>query len=140
MKKFLSLVILVAIAFGCNKDDNNASNNNSIIVGTWKLSQVLMDSGDGSGEFEPVNSNKTLIFNSNNKVFCNGTLCYMTAESDVLTESRFSSANKTITSDCSDVPDNITYEIIDAELILNYSCVEGCKAKYTRVPEEIILN
>jgi hypothetical protein len=139
MKKILLLVILVAISFSCNKDDNN-SNTNSIIVGQWKLSHILSDPGDGTGTFQPVESGKTLIFRPDNIVTCNGSLCYMTVESDIATESTYSISNKTITSDCSDTPDVITYEIIDAELILNYPCDEGCKAKYTRIPEEIILH
>lgn len=138
MKKILSLVVLIAITFSCNKDDNH-SNDSSIIVGEWKLSHVLMDPGDGSGTFQPVESGKILIFRSNNTVLCNGTLCYITHESDIATESTYSSSRRTITSDCSDAPDTITYEIIDAELILNYPCIEGCKAKYTRIPEETIL-
>jgi hypothetical protein len=138
MKKILLLLVVVVVTLSCNKDDDS-SNSNSLILGQWKLSHVLIDPGDGSGTFEPVESGKTLIFRQDNTVTCNGSLCYITQESDIITESTYSSSNRTITSDCNDAPDTITYDIIDGELILYYQCIEACQAKYTRVPEEVIL-
>lgn len=140
MKKILLLLVVVVVSLSCNKDDDNKnSNSNSLILGQWKLSHILVDPGDGSGVFQPVNSSKSIIFRSDGTILCNGTLCYMTVESDIATESTYSTVNKTITSDCADAPDTITYDIIDGELILYYQCIEACQAKYTRVPEEVIL-
>lgn len=138
MKKILSLLILATIAFACNKDDNNSSN--GAIVGQWRLSQILVDPGDGSGTFQPVDSEKILIFREDSKVISSGTLCYITTESDIVMQSTYSASNKTITSDCSGAPTTITYDIVDGELILYYQCIEACQAKYTFVPQEVIID
>lgn len=138
MKKILFLLVLVTIAFACNKDDNNSSN--GVIVGQWRLSEILVDSGDGSGTFQPVESEKILIFTEESKVISSGTLCYINTVSDVVTESTYSASNKTITSECSGAPTTITYDIVDGELILYYQCTEACQAKYAFVPQEIIID
>jgi hypothetical protein len=136
MKKILLLVTIGIVSMSCSNNDNNKANE---LLGQWQLSEVLSDPGDGSGTFQPVESEKILLFNNDNKVYCNGTLCYITAESDVVTISNYNSQSKTITSECTDTPNTVSYEIVNGELILNYQCIEGCKAKYRKLPEETIL-
>ena len=57
---FLTMSILIMTLISCNKTDE--IDISSAVVGTWKLTEVLADPGDGSGTFYTVSSNKNLIF------------------------------------------------------------------------------
>ena len=58
--KILALAVIILTVISCSKNDDDTSSN--LLKGTWKLTEVLADPGDGSGTFNLVNSNKNLIF------------------------------------------------------------------------------
>ena len=71
MKKLILLLFLSGVLFSCHKNDEELAPTS--LAGTWKLTEVLADIGDGKGTFHPVSSNKNLVFVSDNKVTSNGT-------------------------------------------------------------------
>jgi len=71
MKKLILLLFLSGVLFSCHKNDEELAPTS--LAGTWKLTEVLADIGDGKGTFQPVSSNKNLVFVSDNKVTSNGT-------------------------------------------------------------------
>ena len=130
MKKSIVVLLLLSLLFSCNKNDQESAT--ASLVGTWKLTEMLEDPGDGSGTFKPVNSNKKIVFVNNNQVTSNGILCDMSINSDTFTEGSYSETTKTINpSDCQNL--TINYEVNANSLILSYRCIEGCKAKYIKV-------
>ena len=130
MKKSILLLLLFSLLFSCNKNDQELAP--ASLAGTWKLTEMLQDPGDGSGTFQPVNSNKKIVFISDNKVTSNGILCDMSINSDTFTEGSYSETTKTINpSDCQNL--TINYELNANSLILSYRCIEGCRAKYIKV-------
>jgi hypothetical protein len=130
MKKSILLLLLLSLLFSCNKNDQELAP--ASLAGTWKLTEMLQDPGDGSGTFQPVNSNKKIVFISDNKVTSNGILCDMSINSDTFTEGSYSETTKTINpSDCQNL--TINYELNANSLILSYRCIEGCRAKYIKV-------
>lgn len=129
MKKSIALLLLLSL-FSCNKNDQEFTP--ASLAGTWKLTEMLQDPGDGSGTFQPVNSNKKIVFISDNKVTSNGILCDMSINSDTFTTGSYSETTKTINpSDCQNL--TINYELNANSLILSYQCIEGCRAKYIKV-------
>lgn len=58
MKKKTFLLLVAGVLFSCNNDDN--PNPNLYLIGTWNLIEVLADTGDGNGTFQPVDSNQTI--------------------------------------------------------------------------------
>ena len=58
--KNLALLMIILIVTSCSKNNDNTSSN--LLIGTWKLTELLADPGDGSGTFHMINSNKKLIF------------------------------------------------------------------------------
>ncbi|MBA4275728.1 lipocalin family protein [Flavobacterium sp.] len=129
MKKSIVLLLLLSL-FSCNKNDQELTP--ASLAGTWKLTEMLQDPGDGSGTFQPVNSNKKIVFISDNKVISNGILCDMSINSDTFTTGSYSEANNTINpSNCQNL--TINYELNATSLILSYRCIEGCRAKYIKV-------
>lgn len=128
MKKSVLLLTLLVLLFSCHKNEEELAP--ASLAGTWKLTEVLVDPGDGSGTFQPVSSNKKIVFINDNKVTSNGSLCDMSTESNSSTTASYSEATHTI--DCQNRP--VQYELNGNTLILSYFCIEGCQAKYIKVP------
>lgn len=132
MKKSILFLSLVWVLFSCNKKEQD-KNIESNVKGVWKLKEVLADPGDGSGVFNTVNSNKTVVFGDNGIVTSNGSICNLSIASTNGSTGIYSEANSTITSvGC---PNEVMqYKVIDNALIITYLCIEACKEKYIRVP------
>jgi len=128
MKKLILLLFLSGVLFSCHKNDEELAPTS--LAGTWKLTEVLADIGDGKGTLQPVSSNKNLVFVSDNKITSNGQICDFSIESNSSSTASYSQANNTI--NCSNFI--IHYELVANTLILSYPCIEGCQAKYTKVP------
>jgi hypothetical protein len=130
MKKWIVFMALLGIVCACNKSDSSPKSN---LVGSWKLSEILADPGDGSGIFNAITSNKTLIFDDKGNVGSNNVICNL--YNDVSTKAStgtYSEKNATITSaDCANTM--INYVLKNDTLILIYPCIEACKAKYIRL-------
>ena len=128
IKLFCALTTVI-LAVSCNDNDNIQNN---AINGSWRLTEVLSDPGDGSGTFSPVVSSKTINFSNDGTLTCNGDICNMTSEASVVTTGTYTSAQNTINADCfGDY--TYTYTISGNTLIINYPCIEPCKAKFVRI-------
>lgn len=127
MKKSILLLTILGSLFSCHKNEEELAP--ASLAGTWKLTEVLADIGDGKGTFQPVSSSKEIVFVSDGKLTSNGSICDMSVESNSSTTTTYSEATHTI--DCQNRP--VQYELNGNTLILTYFCIEGCQAKYTKV-------
>lgn len=124
-KTYILILILPVIFFSCNTDNDNVK---SGLTGSWKLTHVLADPGDGSGTFHPVSSEKTIKFHDNGTVTSNGDLCSMSIDHNSSSDGTYSLTDSTIYhNDC-----KIYFELSANELILNFQCIEPCKAKFKK--------
>ena len=131
MKKLIGTLITVGILFACNNDDD--SNSNTELAGNWKLIEVLLDPGDGSGTFSSIESEKIITFESGGIITSNGNLCDMSINSDNQTSGTYSNSESTFNSaDCNNPDYNFTFEQNESILIINYPCIEPCQAKYIK--------
>ncbi|MEZ4793062.1 MAG: hypothetical protein R2783_06270 [Gelidibacter sp.] len=73
MKKAFLVFSMLMMLMSCS-DDDDQGNNQSEVIGNWKLIQVYSYPGDGSGTFEDVVSQKTVLFHANGTVTSNGSL------------------------------------------------------------------
>jgi hypothetical protein len=128
MKKSILLLAILGLLFSCHKNDEELAPTS--LAGTWKLTEVLADIGDGKGTFHPISSNKNLVFVSDNKVTSNSQICDFSLEANSSSTASYSQATSTI--NCSNFV--IHYELKADTLILSYPCIEGCQAKYIKVP------
>ncbi|MBC7845327.1 MAG: lipocalin family protein [Flavobacterium sp.] len=128
MKKSILLLAILGLLFSCHKNEEELAP--ASLAGTWKLTEVLADIGDGKGTFQPVSSNKNIVFVSDNKVTSNGQICDFSIESNSSSTATYSEATHTI--NCQNRP--VQYELNGNTLILSYLCIEGCQAKYIKVP------
>lgn len=127
-------ILFLGIISSCQKDDDGSKGPDSELQGKYKLVEVLSDPGDGSGTFQPVESEKKIYFYSNNLITSNGDLCDISIEADVpssgtysLEDSTFSSANCVRPSLW---PNRFIVE--GSYVTLIYPCYEGCLAKYEK--------
>ena len=133
MKNGLLLFALIGFVFSCTNDDSNNSSEQDLI-GTWKLTETLADPGDGSGVFTTVTSEKNIQFFNDGTVTSNGSICDMSIQSDNASDGTFSITDSTINSpECFNSGFNITFELTSTFLILNYPCIEPCRAKFIKV-------
>ncbi|GAA4278767.1 hypothetical protein GCM10022259_34920 [Aquimarina mytili] len=115
-------------------DDDDTINISTDIVGKWLLVEQLVDPGDGSGTFQPVDSDFTLeFFNNGTIVSTNGSLCDVFTSSNDTSSGTFSLENTTLNIGCEDDVITIFFEKNEAELILNFICIEACAQKFRKL-------
>jgi len=129
--RIFSFLAFILLLLSCSSDDVDSSN----IVGKWKLTQVLADPGDGSGTFVDVESNKTIIFLSDETFSSNGNLCVFGSITPVTTEGVFSTEDEIIyPSTCESFARiGLNYTIEDGALTIFYQCIEACAEKYKKI-------
>ncbi len=135
MNKFSIFLVLISVIFlslvSCKKDKIDPDD---ILIGTWKLSEILADPGDGTGTFVPVDSDKKITFKTNSKIISNGNLCNISADTTTPTEGNYSIDKFTFVSENCNNPDyEYSFVIEGNEMIITYPCIEGCKAKYHKI-------
>lgn len=131
MKKIITACICLFLLLSCSSSTEEVAMNQNEL-GTWRLIEVLTDPGDGSGNFQPVVSSKTVTFVANGTINCLGNLCDLSIASSPQTTGTYSRNTRSITtSNCNQL--QLTYEITVNILIINYTLIETCKAKYVKV-------
>ncbi len=132
MKNVLLIVSVVTIMISCSKDSDD--NGNAQLLNSWLLIEQLIDPGDGSGVFIPVNSEKTIEFLANGTAVSNGTLCTMNSTTGTTSTSMVNASdNYIIPDDCKSAELKLYYEIEGNYLILSYPCIEGCAQKFVKM-------
>lgn len=124
------LSVIGFIFFSCSNDDIALSTE---LVGKWELIELFADPGDGNTEFFSVESKKTLTFKKNGTLISNGNLCSMSVDSDNSSSGSYSASESTFTSpECPDPDYNYSFEQNGDILIIDYPCIEPCRAKYKK--------
>lgn len=136
MKKPLLLLILLTLLSACNSDDDNTQTETSSsnpIIGKWKLTEQLMDPGDGSGTFMAVISNKTIEFYMDGTVTSNGNLCTPTNNTIIGTSGTYNETQYITSSACA-TSLGAAYELLtNTSLLISYPCIEACQEKYIKI-------
>ncbi len=137
INRSLAAAVLLFSVVIFNSCDKKMSTNNTptTLEGTWRLVAIYMDPGDGSGDFEPVNSYKTLTFSSEGSLSSNGEICQISSAVGKPTTGTYSQSKSTISASCGSqaAPWDIKYEMKGTELLLHYTCIEACIAKFEKI-------
>ncbi|UJH66813.1 hypothetical protein [Allomuricauda sp. SCSIO 65647] len=141
MGKSVLVLVLFLLLLGCDEDDS--LNRPTDLIGTWLLIEQYADPGDGSGDFNPVNSDKIIIFSAEGTYMANGSLCFMGTDSDSDVSgtyeindsdlSDYSSENFLVPEDCNFDDLKVYIHLEENRLILSYLCIEGCAQKYRKI-------
>lgn len=126
--KHTYLFLILLTLFACETEDEQILY--SELSGTWILSEVLADPGDGSGQFMPVDSDETLSFDGR-------TVTISSAFCGNVTTAPYSLETNTISPSCTSGTREFQFEYFDNELILYHDlCIEGCASKYRRITRD----
>ena len=131
----LLLGILVGLLVACQEESNSDLTPNTLI-GTWKLTEVLADPGDGSGTFQPVESAQVIVIHGDNSFISTERLCnglYQGPSQNTGTVDVVNSLLWIDNCDFSPGSSTIYFRHIDDELILSFQCIEPCREKYIRI-------
>lgn len=132
MKKICLSLILASGLFSCAKDDD-AGPSLSGVVGDWELIEVYNDPGDGSGQYEPVDTEKTISFFEDGTLSTNGKLCLMTTWVGDVTRGTYSLADSSFHSPRCDTDYDYNFAQKEDILVMIYPCIHPCLAKYRRL-------
>ena len=139
MKKLSLLFLLSILILACE----NADCDDEIGVclpeteSTWQLVEVLADPGNGSGTFNPVNSNRTITFFQDGTFSSEGSLCLFEVNNDGTTSGLINTTDSRLEfSGCNENDLNeqstLDYELNGDELIIRFLCIEPCAWKFRR--------
>ena len=130
------------IGLSCSDNDDEINPENPGLIGTWLLVEQYADPGDGSGEYQNVDSEKAIEFLEEGIFKSNGELCDLNSEAGDNTSgtyvmndtiiSQFSSENYLIPDGCNTEDFKIYYHLEEGSLVLSYPCIEGCGQKYLK--------
>ncbi len=136
MRKLLFFISICSVFISCSDDDNGNEKAEVNLVGTWQLTAIYSDPGDGSGDFVPVNSSKTVTFEANGDISSNADLCVLFAEVGLASTGTYSEEDNTISIDeCQNQPVSLFYEFTEDTVILSYFCFEACQERYQKLEE-----
>lgn len=127
MKNVIIIAAALFMFISCTKKDENA------LIGKWKLTEELIDIGDGKGEFNPSDAQHIIEFFDNGTFSSTATFCPASVGSEKTTGTYSTNGNKLMPDQCKENGRSITFEVSGQELILNLSCVEPCKQKYAKI-------
>lgn len=124
----LILAGVLLILLSCEKEEKQVQPE-STSAKYYELEALLMDPGDGSGTFEPVSSSRMISLYPNGTLTANGDLCQMDTTAVNTVNGTYSLNDSTLV-----VPgcDTLSFDLTDSTLIINYRCIEPCRAKYRK--------
>lgn len=128
MRNPIFILILCLSMLSCQKK------NGAGLLGTWQLTEQLIDIGDGKGTFAPAEAGKTIEFRKDGTVVSSGSLCSLGGEAGQQGAGKYSVETGEIISDnCGPGALPVKFQLRGEELILNYPCIEPCGEKYRKV-------
>lgn len=135
MKK-LFLLLLAAFALpACQKDQDDRLNL-TVLEGTWLLTEVLFDPGDGSGEFRKVDSERQLSLTPENTYSANYDICQAIEEGENFTGifERID-AQEFLIPCAGSLLNSVQGRLEGGFLVLYYPCDEPCAYKFRKISD-----
>lgn len=135
MKKLL-LLLVAAFALPACQEDQDDRLNLAVLEGTWLLTEVLFDPGDGSGEFRKIDSERQMSLAPDNTYNANYDVCQAIEEGE-----KFSGSFERIDAQEFLIPcagsllNSVQGRLEDGFLVLYYPCDEPCAYKFRKISD-----
>jgi hypothetical protein len=130
--------LLFAIAFllfSCGKEETPELTLTEL-EGTWLLTEVLFDPGDGSGEFEPSDAGFEITLRADNTFEANFHVCRIFEQGDRRNGDFVRIAEEELLISCNEqLLNSIQGRLEEGNLILYYPCIEPCIYKFRKVSD-----
>lgn len=115
----IAIIVITCCLSSCNEEKTN----NILTDGSWQLKEQLADPGDGSGTYQPVDSDLALKFLPNGTLLTTVPLCNDGGTGGTYDETKIYAPG------CSF---EFNYELIEDVLYLYPPCIEPCGMKFRR--------
>ena len=130
MRSYATFLVLTGMFLACE----DASIDSDSLVGTWALTEVLADPGDGSGTFQPVESDQTITISDDFSFSANYNLCHFNSD-EVSVGTIDTTAMILNVENCqvNNIAIDYRYEVNESnELIVYLPCIEPCANKFVK--------
>jgi len=133
----LLILGLMAIVSSCEEDTVGPKE----LLGTWELSEVLADPGDGSGTFQPAAENFKITFLPEGELWMDqGLFCTPSLKLfDGANGSYDTARNVILSHECAtdETTPKYSYEVnANNELIVYLPCIEPCANKFIKIASD----
>ena len=128
MRLLLPLIFLSFLA--CQPDDRVTPGE---ILGTWRLTEVYLDPGDGSGDFMPADYDRTLTFYPDSTYHADPPIVSIFDRDGAAGIGHYSPGRATIDPTHGTSNSAYPYTVDGLTLTINYWCFEGCAERYVKV-------
>lgn len=136
MRTIILLLITSFSLLSCSNED--AFNNTTGMIGTWKLVATLADPGDGSGTYQDVDYEETISFYPdhsfvylNDQRFCTEGNFFVSNDNSNRGELKFTNCPHMGMMDMS-----FSYTMDGNVLIVRAPCIEACGNKYIKISND----
>ena len=138
MKKLILLTCLLFSIAACDATDPLYDPFTPNLEGTWQLTEVLADPGDGSGTYQPVESDKTIAFFADGTFEASEDMCTRGRNEDLKSIGTYSLNDSSLTVTNCDFGVNqdewkLKFSLDAGCLYLSIPCIEPCGEKYERI-------
>ncbi len=135
MKK-IAMLILVALAVTACQYDQDDRLDLSVLEGTWHLTEVLFDPGDGSGEFRQIDSKRQMTLTPENTYTANYDVCQAIEEGENFTGSFDRIDAQEFLIPCAgSLLNSVQGRLEDGFLVLYYPCDEPCAYRFRKISD-----
>lgn len=120
--RFLIIFLLLFLC-SCQKQSINEGS-----IAVYRLQSILSDPGDGSGNFQVVESGRNIEFLETGHILTNSNICLFDTSANSIQLLEINDVDSLILAeDCT-----LRYSIQANNLLLYYPCIEPCIAKYKK--------
>lgn len=135
MKKLLLMLMAAALLPACQKDTQERPDP-EVLEGTWLLTEVLFDPGDGSGQFRPVDSERELSLASGNTFSANYDVCQAIEEGEKFSGTFIRTDAHEFLIECAQsLLNSVQGRLEDGWLVLYYPCDEPCAYRFKKIAD-----
>lgn len=134
MKYLLLLFSIPFFFFSCNKE-NFDPDRNPDLLGTWKVTERYSDPGDGSGDFQDVDYDRTFTFFADGRITSDRDIClslYGFAEEGEI-EGAYDVATGIITANLCEPPQEFRFALNGRQLTFSFNCIEACTVRLRKL-------
>lgn len=130
------MLILVALAVTACQYDQDDRLDLSVLEGTWHLTEVLFDPGDGSGEFRQIDSKRQMTLTPENTYTANYDVCQAIEEGENFTGSFDRIDAQEFLIPCAgSLLNSVQGRLEDGFLVLYYPCDEPCAYRFRKISD-----
>ena len=123
-------ILLFAFIFSCTKEEPATPGEP---LSTWKLTEVYIDPGDGSGTFVPAGYNREISLYGDSTYRASARLCGIDNVRGRAIRGTYSPSQNILFSPTCDLQTEYDYTLTDLEMVVFFFCDEGCAERYVRV-------